>query len=156
MDAGALGLALGAAFLHAGWNVALAGAASTRAATAGVLLLGAPLLGAVFALGWAPCTGPTLAAVLVMATATQDPEVGRSVTLATAYGLGLGLPFVLVAAGLDRAGRASGWLRRHQRAIRVAGGVMLVVVGLLLLTGVWEDLNRWVQTELVSGFEVAL
>ena len=63
---------------------------------------------------------------------------------------------MLLAAGLDRAGRASGWLRRHQRSIQVVGGVMLIVVGVLLLTGVWEDLNRWLQSELVSGFRVAL
>jgi cytochrome c-type biogenesis protein len=119
-------------------------------------LAGAPVLGAVFALGWAPCTGPTLAAVLVMATATQDPQVGRSVLLATAYGLGLGLPFVLIAAGLDRAGRASGWLRRHQRGIQVFGGVMLVLVGLLMVTGAWQDLNTWLQAELVSQFRVSL
>ena len=82
--------------------------------------------------------------------------MARGAGLAVAYGLGLGLPFVLVAAGLDRAGRVSGWLRRHQRRIQLAGGVVLVVVGLLMLTGVWEDLNRWLQTELVNSFQVVL
>ncbi len=119
-------------------------------------LAGAPVLGAVFALGWAPCTGPTLAAVLVLASVTEDPQVGRSVVLAVAYGLGLGLPFILIAAGLDRAGRASGWLRRHQRTIQVVGGVTLVLVGLLMVTGLWQSINTWLQTELVNGFQVAV
>jgi cytochrome c-type biogenesis protein len=119
-------------------------------------LLGAPLLGAVFGLGWAPCTGPTLAAVLTLSASTTDPSTGRAVTLATAYALGLGVPFILAAAGIQRFGHVSGWVRRHHRAVQLVGGGLLVVVGLLLLTGVWEELTRWLQAELVSGFEVAI
>ena len=119
-------------------------------------LVGAPVLGAVFALSWAPCMGPTLAAVLVLASTTVDPQVWRGVLLAVAYGLGLGLPFILVAAGLDRAGRASGWLHRHQRGIQRFGGAMLVLVGVLMVTGLWQDMNTWLQAELVSTFRVSL
>ena len=117
---------------------------------------GAPVLGAGLARGWAPCTGPTLAAVLVLASTSVDPQVWRGVVLAVAYGLGRGLPFILIAAGLDRAGRASGWLRRHQRGIQVLGGVMLVLVGLLMVTGLWQSMNTWLQTELVNGFQVSV
>jgi cytochrome c-type biogenesis protein len=119
-------------------------------------LLGAPVLGAVFALGWAPCTSPTLGAVLAMSASVTDPSQGRAVTLATAYALGLGLPFILAAAGLERFDRASQWVRRHHRAVQVVGGGFLIAIGILLVTGVWEDLMRWVQTELINGFEVAI
>ena len=117
-------------------------------------LAGAPLLGATFALGWAPCTGPTLIALFAMLS-SLDPDLGRATSVAIAYCLGLGLPFVLIAAGYERSARWSAALRSRQRAIQLVGGGFLLVVGLLLVTGVWESLNRWVQTNWLAGFEVA-
>ena len=103
-------------------------------------LWGAPLLGAVYALGWTPCLGPTLAGVIAVASATDvGPTTGRGIALIVAYCAGLGLPFIVLALGADWALRTTGWLRRHTRQVQQAGGVLLLVIGLMLVTGLWAE-----------------
>ena len=104
----------------------------------------APLLGALFGLGWIPCISPTLGVVLTLAG--TEGTAARGALLSLAYCIGLGLPFIAAALAFERFARALAWVRRHQHAVMVAGGGMLVAVGLLLVTGVWDTL----VTELLS------
>ncbi|BBX04835.1 cytochrome C biogenesis protein ResC [Mycolicibacterium moriokaense] len=113
-------------------------------------LAGAPLLGAVFALGWTPCLGPTLTGVIAVASATEGANVLRGVALVIAYCLGLGIPFVLLAFGSARAVQGLAWLRAHARAIQIFGGILLILVGAALVTGVWNDFVSWVRDAFVS------
>jgi cytochrome c-type biogenesis protein len=113
--------------------------------------LGAVPLGMAFAVGWTPCIGPVLAGILTAAAATQGAWRGASLLLV--YSLGLGIPFLLLAAGYANTGRVFRWFRRHGRAVEVVGGTVLVAMGILMVTGQWLRLftplirlfsrNRW-------------
>lgn len=119
-------------------------------------IAGAPLLGAVFGLGWTPCLGPTLTGVITVASATDGATVSRGVALVIAYCLGLGLPFVVLALGAGWAVSGLGWLRRNSRVIQIFGGIMLVLVGLALVTGVWNEFISWVRDAFVSDVRMPL
>ncbi len=114
-------------------------------------LLGAPLLGGVFGLGWAPCLGPTLTGVITLAAGTEGTTALRGLVLVIAYCVGLGVPFVLLALGGTTALRSVGFLRRHTRTVQLTGGVLLVLVGIALVTGLWGQLVTYLQTGIVSS-----
>ncbi|MEU4553915.1 cytochrome c-type biogenesis protein [Micromonospora violae] len=112
-------------------------------------LLGAPVFGAVFALSWVPCTGPTLGAVMGMAATSGQSD--RAVVLAVAYCLGLGIPFVVFGLGFERLLGVFRAVRRNSRWVTRVGGALLILIGLALVTGGWQSFVIWLQTTVGVG-----
>jgi cytochrome c-type biogenesis protein len=146
---GLLVIAFGLAFI--GWIPLLQ--REIRLPVPGVGLAMAPLLGLVFGLGWVPCLSPTLGTVTTLAY--TEATAGRGALLAFAYCLGLGVPFVIVAVAFGRLTRALDWVRRHQRALTLFGGGLMIALGVLLVTGLWDALMIELRTRIGSG-EIAL
>ncbi|RYB89087.1 cytochrome c biogenesis protein CcdA [Nocardioides glacieisoli] len=151
--AGALTICLGIMFAGAAGRLPVLGRTFRWGLTPRVGLAGAPLLGAVFAVGWTPCIGPALAAVLTLATTTAT--AGRGALLSLVYAIGLGIPFLLAALSLTRALQVFTWVRRRSTWITRAGGGLLIVVGVLQVSGVWSQGVAALQT-LIVGWQAPI
>jgi cytochrome c-type biogenesis protein len=148
---GGLTIVLGLLFAGALDRFSFAGRIVRPSARPKAGLAGAPLLGVMFGLGWTPCIGPTLTAVLALSASSGT--VVRGAVLAFVYALGLGVPFLLVSLGFQAAMRAFAFFRRHARLVTRIGGAMLICVGLLEVTGAWSTFMAWLQVHWVSNYQ---
>ncbi len=151
---GGITILLGLMFAGAFDRFSFAGRVFRPSARPRAGLAGAPLLGAMFGIGWSPCIGPTLTAVLALSASSGT--AARGAFLAFVYGLGLGVPFLIVAAAFQRVVNVLGFFRRNARLVSRIGGAMLVIVGVLEVTGAWTAAINWLRANWFGGYNLPL
>ena len=151
---GAVTIVLGLLFFGAFDRFMFAGRVFKPSVTPKAGLAGAPLLGVLFGIGWTPCIGPTLTAVLALSA--QSGTAARGAFLAFVYGLGLGIPFLIVAVAFQRLVGVLNFFKRNARMVTRVGGVLLVAVGLLEATGAWTAAVTWMHTHWFSGYQLPI